>query len=163
MPTASEGHRTISAVPDRPQYGWTLDSMSRPARMGMARCKARIGRVGTSGCQRVCQRSFRAFGSLPTSPVELLVSNRRSSNEPGLDAFADSDDSSACDPTMDGADSGPLWAGQNDINGLKKGSKLKNASDDAYTDVATSFGQGCKLRRSGGLSTTREETTSGYR
>lgn len=117
----------------------------------------------STGCQRVRQRSFRAFGHLATLYMEALVSNRRSSSEPGLDAFADCDDSAACDPAADGANSGPWREGQNDIDGLKKGSKLKSASDEAYTDIATSLGQGCKLRRPGELSTTPEETTSGYR
>ena len=138
--------------------------MSRPARPTVRvrlLDKPAVAPLST-GCQRVRQRSSRAFGPLATSFMEMLVSNRRSSNEPGLDAFADSDDSTACDPTMDGADGGPPWAGQNDIDGLKKGSKFKNASDEAYTDIATSFEQGCKLRRPGELSTTSEETTSGY-
>jgi hypothetical protein len=58
------------------------------------------------------------------SDMEVLVVNRGSSNEPGFDEFAETDDSAAHDPATDGARTGPLRVGQNDINGLETGSNL---------------------------------------
>ena len=49
--------------------------------------------------------------------MEMLVSNRGSSNEPGRNAFADSDGLAAYDPATDGVDSGSLWAEPSDISG----------------------------------------------